>query len=453
MSIDKLAFHKSRTAGTVVVSGTTTPNAPVVVENQSVATFAPKGTADAFVRGTAGADGRFVLELPAAREGDHLRVRSGRGVVGVRVQHVEAVDGRAPVVHQQGLRLVDAGAGRFSFAHAQKSDVVGEPQQVIRFKNERSGDHDDIVLDARGRLPRDASICGVAGDRWSVATTDGTHNVDFSNACLTVLTPCTDLNPPPCVGHEGATLRPLSGPLFARDPAFGDVRQGEIGDCWLVSAVDALANVAPRRLRELFTENDDGTVTVSFHRFDHDSGRVVREPITVTNSAYVKDGALLYGKAGNKSDDDDARWFPLLEKAYAAWKGGFEAVVSGYPFEAFEALLGKPGKHFDLDISSADAVWSALKKPDQVLATWTRCDSKELRFSNTGLQADHAYAVIGVEERGGERMVTLRNPWGENGWAAKNGKLGLEVASNGLLSMKLDVFMKYFVGLGSVDPR
>ena len=303
------------------------------------------------------------------------------------------------------------------------------------------------MLDLVSRLPRDTSIDGLPGDRWSVATTDGTHNFDFENACLTVMTPCTSTNPPACVEHDGAALKRLSGPLFARDPSFGDVRQGAIRDCWLVSAVDALANVAPQRLRELFTENDDGTVTVSFHRFDHKTGRVVREPITVTNSAYARDGALLYGKG-----DGDTRWFPLLGKAYAAWKGGFEAIVSGYPFEAFEALLGKPGMHLDLDISSPDAVWSALKKPDQVLATWTRVDSKELRFSNTGLQADHAYAVIGVNERGSERTVTLRNPWGENGWAAKNGTLGLEVASNGLLSMKLDVFVRYFVGLGSVDP-
>ena len=59
MSIDNLAFQKSRTPGNVVLTGTTNPNAAVVVENQSVATYAPKGTADAFVRGTAGADGDF----------------------------------------------------------------------------------------------------------------------------------------------------------------------------------------------------------------------------------------------------------------------------------------------------------------------------------------------------------------------------------------------------------
>jgi len=448
MSIDKLAFQKSRVAGNVIVSGTTTPNARVVVENQSIATFAPKGSVDAFVRGTADAEGRFALELPAAHEGDHLRVRSGRGVVGVRIKNVDAVDGRVPVVHQQGLRLRDAGDGTFTFSHAQKSDVVGEPAQIVRFTNRRTSDHVDVVLDARGRLPKDARLQGVPGDSFSIATTDGAHDTALASASLMLLTPCTgQKNPPPLAEHDGAKLQRLSGPLFARDPALGAVSQGEVGDCWIVSAVDALAHVAPQRLRELFTEHDDGTVTVSFHRFDHDTGRVCRDDVTVTSSVYVKDGAPLYGKS------PDERWFPLLEKAWATWKGGYDGVVSGYPFEAFEALLGRPGKHFDLDVSSADAVWSALKKPGQAMTTWSRVDSKALRFSNTGLQADHAYAVVGVEERGGERLVTLRNPWGDNGWAARTSRIGLQAGSNGLLSMPLDVFMKYFVGLGTVDPR
>ncbi len=454
MTIDTLSITsivKSRTAGAVVVNGTTTPNAAVVVENQSLATFAPAKTADAFVHGKADAAGHFAVEVKAAHEGDHLRVRSdvsGRmSVVGVRVQHIAAIDGRPPVMHQQGLRLVDKGDGSFRFSHAQRSDVVGEPTQQLRFKNARSGAHDDVVLDADGRLPKDASVRGKSGDSWSLATSDGAHNTKFVDTCGTLMAPVPGKDPPVCVGDTG-TLKTLSGPLFACDPAVGAVVQGAIGDCWLVSAVDAIANVAPLKLRELFTENDDGTVTVSFSRFDHDTGRVCKQPITVDNTAYAKGGELLYGTCTGEE-----RWFVLLEKAYASWKGGYDAVVSGYPFEAFEAVLGKPGKHFDLDISSTDAVWSALKKPDRVLATWSRVESKDLRFANTGLQADHAYAVVGVDENDGERFVTLRNPWGQNGWAARGGPLDLQAGSNGLLSMKLDVFMKFFAGLGSVDPR
>jgi hypothetical protein len=448
MSIDHLSVRRSSTVRTaVVVEGTTAPHAPVVVENHSIAPFAPLHTADTFVRTTADAAGRFSVAVPATHEGDQLSVRSVHSVVGIRVANTAPVDGRPPVMHQQGLRLV-ADAGGFAFAHVQKNTVVGEPQQVVRFTNDRTNDVVDFTLDARGRLPANARLTGKAGDVFRLATTDGVHNTDFANGCGALVAPPSSTSktsaPPALVEHAALKQQALSGPLCIDAPQPGTVKQGQIGNCWFVSAVDAIAFADPQKLRALFRENDDDTVTFTFHRYDHAARRSVTEDVTVASTVVGKGGAAVYG-----STSTNERWYPLLEKAMAGFKGGYEAVVAGYPYEAFEALLGTPGKHHDFDVSSPDAVWAALNAPQQAMATWTRVQAKDLSFSNTGLVADHAYAVCGTSERNGERFVTLRNPWGSNSNAWGGNKHGIELGSNGLLELPLGTFLRFFAGLGT----
>jgi hypothetical protein len=330
----------------------------------------------------------------------------------------------------------------------QKSTVVGEPKQVVRFTNDRSGDIVDFVLDERGGLPKGARLPGRAGDVFRIATTDGAHNTDLANSAGSALvapSSSSSSQPPPLAEHEHFKSQRLGGPLCIDVPQPGTVKQGKIGDCWLVSAVDAIAVADPKRLRALFRENDDGTVTFTFHRYDHSARRRVTEDVTVTNSA-LNDGGPVYG-----STSTNERWFALLEKAMAGFKGGYEGIVSGYPYEAFEALLGTPGKHHDFDVSTPDAVWAALNGKDQAMATWTRVESPALSFAKTGLAADHAYAVFGTSERDGERFVMVRNPWGSNKAAWGGARDGIKLHANGLVEMPLQTFMTLFAGLGTAS--
>jgi hypothetical protein len=103
-------------------------------------------------------------------------------------------------------------------------------------------------------------------------------------------------------------------------------------------------------------------------------------------------------------------------------------------------------------VSSADIVWSALSKQTrkgEAMVAWSRVDTPALSFSNTGLAGDHAYAIVGAEEKNGERIVRVRNPWNSNNAGAHNGLLKMTQLDGGILEMKLDVFMKYYAGYGS----
>ncbi len=358
MTIDKLGFKK--TGSVVVAQGKVAPDSEVVVENKSLAPFAPADTPDVFAHAKAGADGTFSVTLPAAREGDRLQVRAGKSALAVRLQNVESVDGRPPVVRQQGLRLVAGEPGTFLFSHVCKSTVVGEPGQLLQVKNRRSGEAAVLTLDDEGRLPADAQVSGAPGDVFDLATSDGAHNDSFAEVCGALCAPlAAGAQPPPVAATGNVRLKKLDGPLFADgSPRVATAKQGRIGDCWLVSTMDAIAAVDPQRIKDMIKDNEDGTFTVTFQRYDHEQERYVPEPVTVDNSFYVTGFANMPAYGSCASGD---LWFAVVEKAYAAWKGGYEAVRSGYPFEAFEAVLGAAGRHFD-STSRRPTLWGARSR-------------------------------------------------------------------------------------------
>ena len=163
-------------------------------------------------------------------------------------------------------------------------------------------------------------------------------------------------------------------------------------------------------------------------------------PITVTRDVPMHWGKPVYAATGQ----DAACWFPILEKAYAVWKGGYAGAECGYPYEMFEMLLGTQGKHVDTRGLAADKLWNALsdgvakKAP---MEAWTGQETAERAFTNTGIFADHAYTVMGLSVENGKRMVELRNPWGSNE-PPGNG------ANDGIFKIPLETFQKFYVGLG-----
>ena len=51
-------------------------------------------------------------------------------------------------------------------------------------------------------------------------------------------------------------------PLFPHDPSPSDIKQGYIGDCYMVSVLANIAKTDPDKIKEAFRDNGDGTVTV-----------------------------------------------------------------------------------------------------------------------------------------------------------------------------------------------
>lgn len=455
MTIDDLRFR--RTARAVVVEGTAAPGALIRVENASAAPMHATWASDGYRHARADAQGHFQVKVPAAIEGDKVRVKADHGLWQVVSVKAGGTDNRRAEFNPQGLRLVQKEPGVYGIDTVSVDSQAGEPGTVVQLFNMRDRQGGRFALDAEGHFPGGFRVPGQPGDVLALACSDGVNNVDFQDPCgfLVVPPPAradgdTSVFEPGLLPGDTAKLVARKGPLFVNQPRAQDAVQGEdLGDCYLVATAAALAQACPKQLKRLFEDNKDGTYTVTFKRFDAAAQRYVSEPVTVSNALPTDEqDRLRYGRGPDHPVGKTPLWFPVLEKAYAAWKSGYTAIINGFPYEVFEAMLGKAGTHFD--VRSADpaklfaSVCAALAQRHPVVA-WTAVDSTERPFHGTHLAPDHAYTVLAVAENQGERTVTVRNPYGHEQPAS-----GLD--DRGVTTMPWQTFMTYCVGVGTVAP-
>ncbi|HEY0882776.1 MAG TPA: C2 family cysteine protease, partial [Archangium sp.] len=234
----------------------------------------------------------------------------------------------------------------------------------------------------------------------------------------------------------------FTGPLFVDGAKAGDAQQGQIGNCYFPAAVAALAHVRPDVIQNMVKANGDGTYTVTFKERDWASGRTKDVAVRVDGDLYARSyGGPLYGRAANSSDPAKMElWYPIIEKAYAQWKGSYNSIGNGgYSADVFEDFTGATGRSIDA-AGNPDSVWRTIttaidaKKP---VAAGTHDDGGPVSYTNTGVYGDHAYSILGYEQTGSERYVVLRNPWGESE-PANNG------ANDGVFKLKLADFQKLY---------
>lgn len=220
----------------------------------------------------------------------------------------------------------------------------------------------------------------------------------------------------------------MDGPfdIFADGIDPGDIRQGALGNCWFLCAIAALTEF-PELVLNLFpehskTSNEAGVYTVRFCK----SGiwRTVR--VDDYFPCFPHAGPIYSRSHGNEL------WVLLLEKAYSKLHGSYEAIKSGWAYEAMMDLTGAPYKSFRLDdpdvkkqIDNGE-LWALLlhfDKQNFIMSASTPGEDvytetgKRPGKNGTGLVAGHAYTLISVRSTSrGDRILKLRNPWGSMEW-------------------------------------
>lgn len=460
MPIDRVRFTARDAPGGarsgLIVEGQAAPNAEVRVENLSAAPWGPSGEESTFTSTEADAQGRFRVAVAAGQEGDWVRVRAEgvreHSALTVRIRGAAPRDGRRAEVSQQSLRLVDEGPGsggdrRYTLRNVSQNPRFGEPHLDIKVVNGRTRQAVSFQLDGEGHLPPGARLLGRPGDTFAIHASDGQHEAaGDSVGKLTV----------PCPGGEplfaapGVATVTLAGPLFKDGISPDDPLQGgHIGDCYLVAGASAIAELRPDDLASLMHELPDGRVRFTFQAWDEKRGRYLPEEVVVTREVPSRYGRPCMGMGrgpggGPEGPATAEAWWPLLEKAYAQWKGSFEAMGSGYPYEVFEALLGREGRHFDTEVLDEHALLREVRRAlDEraPMVAWTHPDSSVRPFLGKGLVADHAYSVHGVKEESGRVFVELRNPWGHR-------EPGSDGKDDGIFWLNAEEFLAYFCGLG-----
>ena len=193
-----------------------------------------------------------------------------------------------------------------------------------------------------------------------------------------------------------------------------DVKQGYLGDCYFLAAIQAIAQSNPAALKKLIKDNGDGTydITLYVHKYFISWNR---RPVIITVNATVPvaEGGTrpIYAGVG-----DQELWVLLLEKAYAQYKGDYGDIEGGYASKAMGVLLGENGDTFSTralsDEDLAAKIQAALDGRQAITASSNTKTKKTESVIVDGqlIYYSHAYNLLKFE--GG--IVYLQNPHGRN---------------------------------------
>lgn len=222
-----------------------------------------------------------------------------------------------------------------------------------------------------------------------------------------------DLVDPVRYNGSGPATRRSDDRLYIDGINITDVRQGNIGDCYFIATIASVAHLDPNLIANAITDNGDGTYSVRL--FDQ-TGRP--QYITVDADLYrYANGTPIYGRGTNPREI----WIPIIEKAYAQMRGGYDQIGhGGSPADAIHALTGYSAKSVRHSHHNHKSMYSKISEAINnhrpvVASTYGGGTSA---YDRVGLAQTHAYTVIGVEttnygmhNRGHQQWVILRNPW------------------------------------------
>ena len=219
----------------------------------------------------------------------------------------------------------------------------------------------------------------------------------------------------PRADHGDVVFRTHDGVLFGATPKPTDARQGIIGDCYYLSALSALARSQPERLRAMLRAAGDGTYVARFHR--HVDGGWLPEEIAIDGAVPVRarDGHPIYARSQSLEDGRAELWPLLAEKAYAAWKGGYDVMGEGGLVErTLEELTGEPTRMLFTAEVAPEELWDLLSRATAdrwptVVCTYGRRGRPGI--DELGFHPNHIVIFLGVHTWMGRRIVWLRDPF------------------------------------------
>jgi len=265
---------------------------------------------------------------------------------------------------------------------------------------------------------------------------------------------------------------------------FLDPVQGAVGDCFLISAIIALAWSNPKVLETSLLLARGSSAGPFEWQFYDDDGRPSAKQIT-SRRIHMKGKLPIYARSsslaehwpaliektyvmmsrpgGSTAQEPDAADYQLIDnttvsadirqrtpqRACQALFGGNNAVPARLDGEASDRALLSPGNNVTL-VNEA----GVTKFP---VMAWSKKDigsTDPLTWEQTGIFRNHAYAVLGTTA---SNHIVLRNPHGmatrvRNGYQEGTwnpaGRVPVVLNRKGVFAISSDLFFKYFDNLG-----
>lgn len=300
---------------------------------------------------------------------------------------------------------------------------------------------DGVALNPQPLPPRDAMLGGLS-QRGSIAAIRATldqaqlrpaHGID--KALIGALFPPA----PDPLGHRrsinvfsdaGLNTPPATTQtLFVKGAgdvdavSINDIDQEQVGDCFLLGSLAAVARQDPQRIRDMVVDNGNGTYTVTFQeqrwvgvgfgaRLEY-----VGVPITVAADFPGGLAGNGHAKPGDTGWGTVEIWPLVVEKAYGQYLTCQDPYAAldrgGSSRHLLEMLTGRPAAStgFRLGGLGGPETFDTMLADFQAGKAITVCtDAKD-----GTLVKDHCYAVSNVYcDASGKQWVELYNPWGHD---------------------------------------
>ncbi|WAR13669.1 CAN15-like protein [Mya arenaria] len=249
-----------------------------------------------------------------------------------------------------------------------------------------------------------------------------------------------------------------------RSPTPDDISQGQLGDCWFLSALAVLAE-RPELIKKIIPTKEFCPEGIYQVRLCKDGvWQIVLLDDVFPCDQYSR---LLFSQAKRRQ-----LWVPLIEKAMAKLHGCYKAVEAGHCVEGLSILTGEPCETISLQGSSRrgypidkNFIWARLLSCRETRFLMGapcgvgKADGDEDSYKSVGLVYNHAYSILDVREIEGHKLLRLRNPWGRHSWKGDwsdqsatwqsvNSKFKMELVPNGgtpgVFWMSFEDLFKYF---------
>jgi hypothetical protein len=233
--------------------------------------------------------------------------------------------------------------------------------------------------------------------------------------------------------------------FFIEGATANDVRQGNDGDCWFMSALCTISNKDGLIQRVCVARDEQvGVYGFVFHRDgewiseviddklylikeDFDEATLGRHQwLELQNRKSPEDEYRTAMQTGSRAlyfaqcSDPNETWLPLLEKAYAKAHGDYSAIDGGFVGEGIEDLTGGvTSEVFATDILDKDKFWREELLNVNKTFLFGCGQMGGIYGQRQGIQEKHAYSIMEAREIDGQRLLKLRNPWGRTEWTGR----------------------------------
>lgn len=241
-----------------------------------------------------------------------------------------------------------------------------------------------------------------------------------------------------------------------------DVQQGNLNDCWLLTATANLT-ANERLFRKTVPQDNsfqDEEYAGIFHFRFWQFGQWV--DVVIDDRLPTRDRELIYMKSSQKNEF----WSALLEKAYAKLHGCYEALNSGTAREAMQDFTGGITESYRLRGKEPppdnlfEIIHTGFQRGSMFACNILPDPKIPEAHTPQGLLKGHSYSVTKTYTMGTTKLIRLRNPWGDgiewNGaWSdrsqewqaipkAQRKQLGLTIDNDGEFWMDFEDFLRYF---------